>query len=280
MALSVPSLGLQSASTAARAHRTTELELVLAAEGGDARACEQLVETFLPLIGSVARLYSGSRSVSQEELMQEGVCGLLRALKRYDAEFGTPFWAYASWWVRQAMQQLTAQVKRPSVLSDRALRRLARLKDAQQELVQAHAREPSTADLIETTGFTREQVDQLLAIDRTPRGLEERSAGEDGGPGTIGELVADPFAEDEYERVIDGIEIERLHDLSAKLDERERNIVFSHYGLGRPAQTLREIASPLGLSVERIRQIEQRALDKLRAACGLHRSTASSHGVD
>jgi RNA polymerase primary sigma factor len=76
----------------------------------------------------VARVYRGSRSITRIELMQEGVVGLLRALERFDPDAGVPFWGYAVWWVRQAMQQLIAELTRPMVLSDRALRHLARLK--------------------------------------------------------------------------------------------------------------------------------------------------------
>jgi DNA-directed RNA polymerase sigma subunit (sigma70/sigma32) len=107
-----------------------ERRLVAAAQSGDRRAREELVEAFLPLIASVARVYRGSRTITRVELMQEGVVGLLRALERYDPEQGVPFWGYASWWVRHAMQQLIAELTRPVVLSDRSLRQLAALKRA------------------------------------------------------------------------------------------------------------------------------------------------------
>jgi RNA polymerase sigma factor (sigma-70 family) len=243
-----------------------EVKIVAAAAGGDRIARERLVEAFAPTIAGVARIYHGSASVTREELMQEGVCGLLRALERYDPELGTPFWAYASWWVRQAMQQLMAQLARPVVLSDRALRRLARLKEARAEHLQTHGGEPSTADLTEETGLTRVQIDNLLAIDRPPRRLEEPRSNEDGVMATVGELVADPISADGYERVIERSEMEEMQDLSAGLEEREREILFSHYGLGCPCRTLREIASGLELSVERVRQIEEKALSKLRDA--------------
>src|SRR4051794_23540607 len=103
-----------------------ERELVLAAEEGDPGARDRLIQAFWPLIGSVARIYRSSAAVDRTELMQEGVVGLLRALERFDPSRGTPFWAYASWWVRQAMQQLVSELTRPVVLSDRALRQLAR----------------------------------------------------------------------------------------------------------------------------------------------------------
>jgi RNA polymerase primary sigma factor len=243
-----------------------ERDLVIAAEGGDANARARLVDAFLPTIGSVARLYRNSSAVDRGELMQEGVVGLLRALERYDPDVGAPFWAYASWWVRQAMQQLVAEMTRPVVLSDRALRRLARVKDARREFLQVEGKEPELADLVDATGFTREQIQSLLAVERAPRGLDETLSSEDGPTGTLGDLVADPVSEDEYQRVVDNLEPHELRDLTDGLGEREREIVFSHYGFGRPAQTLREIADGLDLSVERVRQLEERALGQLREA--------------
>jgi len=250
-----------------------ERQLVMAAEAGDEAACEQLVEVFLPAIAGVARLYRNA-AVDRSELLQEGVVGLLRAVKRYDPRLGTPFWSYASWWVRQAMQQLVAEVTRPVVLSDRALRQLARVNDVRREHLQAHGREPSTTELAAATGFTTEQIESLITFERPARGLEESVRGEDGTAGTFGDLVPDPDAEDEYEQVVARLETERLHDLSTVLADRERDILYAHYGLGRPAQTLREIAGGLGLSVERVRQIEERALEKLRAAAA---SAAPAH---
>ena len=144
-----------------------------AAEEGDLKARARLVDVFMPSIASVARIYRSAPAVDRAELMQEGVVGLLRALERYDPRRGTPFWGYASWWVRQAMQQLVAEVTGPVVLSDRALRQLARVKDARRTHLQAGGHEPSTAELVETTGLSREQVENLVAVERTPRALEE-----------------------------------------------------------------------------------------------------------
>src|SRR2546421_5299734 len=148
-----------------------ETTLIIEARDGRGDARARLVRTFTPLIGSVARTYCHVPGVDRSELMQEGVVGVLRALERFNPELGTPFWAYASWWVRQAMQQLVSELTRPVVLSDRALRQLARVKDARREHLQVHSREPSSADLAETTGLTRDQVENLLAVERAPRGL-------------------------------------------------------------------------------------------------------------
>jgi RNA polymerase primary sigma factor len=239
-----------------------EQALVRSAMEGDAAARARLVEAFMPLISSMARTYRSGR-VQRPELLQEGVVGLLRALESFDPERGTPFWGYAAWWVRQAMQQLVSELSRPVVLSDRALRHLARLKAAHREALQASAREPTRDELAEGSGLTLEQVDDLLATERSPRSLDEPVSAQDGEIGTFGELLVDPLAEDEYERVLAAIEVDQLHSLLAGLSDRERAVLRARYGLDGEEQSLREVGERLGLSGERVRQIERRALSKL-----------------
>jgi RNA polymerase sigma factor (sigma-70 family) len=214
----------------------------------------------------MARLYRGVANVNREELIQSGVVGLLKAVKRFDPDLGTPFWAYASWWVRQGMQTLVAELGRPAVLSDRALRGLARVRSARAEFVRTQHREPTSDELIGATGLPREQVAQLLVVEHVPRGLEEPMNGDDGATATVGELLSDPDAEAAYDKVLEQLEIEHVRDLTAILTERERDILFDHYGLGRSPQTLREIGERLGVSAERVRQIEEASLRKLRDA--------------
>src|ERR671915_1689194 len=147
--------------------RASELDraLVRAAQDGDPAARAQLVEAFTPLIAATAATYRSTPTVERLELLQEGVVGLLRALARYDPERGVPFWGYAAWWVRQAMQQLVAELTRPVVLSDRALRNLARLRVARDEALQGSGREPSHAELADRTALTADQVGDLLPAD-------------------------------------------------------------------------------------------------------------------
>jgi RNA polymerase primary sigma factor len=240
-----------------------ERDLVVAAERGDAAARRELVSAFLPAIASLARRFEAGGQLQRAELVQEGVSGLLFAVRRYDPRLGTPFWGYASFWVRKAMQELVAEVTRPAALSDHAVRALARVRAARREHVRAHATEPTAAQLAAATGLSRAQVDPLLAIDRAPRSFDEPLGA---GERTLGDTIADPDAELDYEQVLDGMEILLVRALADQLDEREHAVLWRHYGLGQPPQTLTRIGSDLGLSAERIRQIEEHALEKLRDA--------------
>jgi RNA polymerase primary sigma factor len=241
----------------------SERDLVLAArEPGPER--DRLVQTFMPLVGRVARTYRGSPGVGRTELMQEGVVGLLRALERYDPSLGTPFWAYASWWVRQAMQQVVSELTGPMVLSDRAARQLARVKKAHLVHLQTCRAEPSPRELAASTGLPADQVQRLIAADRRPRGLDEPGGGEGDNAGTIGDGVADPDADAGYEQLADWTSIEQLPTLLDTLSPRERTVIAGRYGLDGGEMTLRELGSQLGLSAERVRQVEHEALGKLR----------------
>jgi RNA polymerase primary sigma factor len=245
--------------------REQERDLVVAAEAGDATACRDLIEAFLPAIASLARGYHRGIGVERTELMQEGVAGLLFAAQRYDTTLGTPFWPYASFWVRKAMQELVAELTRPVALSDRAVRGLAQIRAARRDFLQAHGIEATAVELSQATGLTPAQVESLLATERPSRSLEEPLTPDDGSNVTLGDTIVDPVAEREYQLVLDEIEIRDVRDLADQLDERERVVIKAHYGLGRPTQTLSEIGATLGLTAERARQIEVGALSKLRA---------------
>jgi RNA polymerase primary sigma factor len=227
---------------------------VIAAECGDSAACRELVEAFLPAIANLARGFQGG-TVERLELLQEGVAGLLFAARRYDPALSTPFWAYASFWVRKAMQELVAELTRPVALSDRAVRDLARIRTARREHLEDHGSEPTTQELSRTTGLTTAQLQSLEATERAPRAVE-----------AVGDTIVDPAAEQAYQQVLDDLELRDVRDLTDELDERERTVIRSHYGLGVQAQTLSEIGAGLGLTAERARQIEAGALSKLRAA--------------
>jgi RNA polymerase primary sigma factor len=241
-----------------------ERDLVIASEAGSPDARRDLVEAFLPSIAGVAHRFPHGSGVERQELLQEGVAGLLLAAKRYDPGLDTPFWAYASFWVRKAMQELVAELSRPVALSDRAARGLAQIRTARREHLQARGTEPTTEELTLATGLTAEQVESLQAIERTPRGMEERLSADEETTTTVGDTISDPLAQEEYERVLDEMEFGEVRDVAEQLGDRERAVIRAHYGLGQPPQTLTEIGTELGLTAEGARQIEVRALSKLR----------------
>jgi RNA polymerase primary sigma factor len=252
-----------------RAERLTperERDLVIAAGAGDPEACRALVEAFLPAIGGLARRFPGGIGVDRPELVQEGVAGLLFAARRYDAGLGTPFWAYATFWVRKAMQELVAELTRPVALSDRAVRGLAHLRQARSDHLRIHGAEPTLAELSAATRLTPAQLESLRALERTPRAIEQPLQSSGDGAATVGDAIADPLAELAYDQVLDHLELHAVHDSVGRLEERERMVIRAHYGLGQPAQSLKEIGGSLGLTGERARQIEAGALSKLRAA--------------
>jgi DNA-directed RNA polymerase sigma subunit (sigma70/sigma32) len=163
------------------------------------------------------------------------------------------------------MQGLVAELGRPVVLSDRALRQLARVKDAHRAHLQRHGCEPSMEEVAAATGLSSRQIEKLTAVDRTPRALDQRIGGEDGGGATFGEFLADPRAENDYQAIFSRMEIQELRrKVPGRLCERERTVLRDRYGIGCREHTLQEIATRLGVSAERVRQIEQKALEKLR----------------
>ena len=253
-------------SHAERLSAPQERDLVLAAEAGDPEACRKLVDTFLPAILGLAVSFSSGGGVERQELIQEGVAGLLLAAKRYDPRLNTPFWAYASFWVRKAMQELVAELTRPVVLSDRAVRALAAIRTTRTQFLQAHGAEPTTEELSRATGLSRAKLESLLVASRPPRSMEQQLSTDEDIAGTVGDRIIDPAAEAAYERVLDDIEIREVRSLADQLGERERLVIRAHYGLGVPAQTLSQIGRALGVTAERTRQIEAGALDRLRAA--------------
>jgi RNA polymerase primary sigma factor len=242
-----------------------ERRLVIASEAGDPEASRLLVEAFLPEINGLARRFRRLGEVEQRELVQEGVAALLFAARRFDLDLQTPFWAYAAFWVRKAMQELVADLSRAVALSDRAVRGLAAIRAARAEHLEVHGYEPSAAELAEGTGLPRRQVEQLLAADRQPRSLQARIGPDDDAAGTVGDRIPDPMAELDFDVVLDDIEMRQVGELADALSERELSVIRAHYGLGEPAMTLGQIGQGLGLSAERARQIESAALSKLRA---------------
>lgn len=144
------------------------------------------------------------------------------------------------------------------------MRQLARLKSEHEQVYAREHREPGTHELAERTNIDISQAEALLAADALTRSLDEPVAGTEGEIGTLGDLLADPVSADAYEDVLDAIAGEELRSLLGRLTERERDVLNARFGFDRPAERLVEVGDRLGVSAERVRQIEERALSKLR----------------
>ncbi|HEV3478554.1 MAG TPA: sigma-70 family RNA polymerase sigma factor [Gaiellaceae bacterium] len=237
-------------------------QLVARAQAGDAAAREEVINRFLPFISFLARRYRAER-LDHLDLVQEGCAGLLRALVRYDPEKGS-FPTYATWWIRQALQEARSDFVRPLRLPPKALRQLAQLKSEHERVYAQEHREPKTPELAERTEIELGQAEALLAADVQTRSLDEPVVGGEGEVGALGDLLADPLSADAYEEVLDAIAGSQLRSLLGRLTEQERDVLNARFGFDRPPEKLIEIGERLGVSAERVRQIEDRALTKLR----------------
>lgn len=250
---------------AAAAADTEATDLVRRAQAGDTRGREELIGNLLPLVSAVARRFR-TEGLDQTDLIQEGIVGLLRALERYDPERGVPFAAYATWWIRQSLQDARSDFIRPFRLPPKALRQLSQLKSEHQRIYQSEHRSAGLAELADRTNVDLDQARALSVADARVRSLEEPIEGSEAELGALGDLLEDPLAADAYEQVVDTIAGEQLRALLSRLTDREREVVRARFGFDREPQRLVDLAEQLGLSAERVRQIEERALAKLRQA--------------
>ena len=235
------------------------------AQAGDAAAREELIERLLPLVHSTARRYR-TEGLEQADLLQEGLVGLLRALQRFDPDRGVPFAPFATWWIRQSLQEARSDFMRPMRLPPKALRQLSQLKSEHQRIYQGERRSAKIGELADRTNIELHQAESLLSADARSRSLDEPIDNAEGELGTLGDLLEDPLSAATYEDVVDAVAGEQLRALLARLTEREREVVQARFGFDVPAAKLSEVGERLGVSAERVRQIEERALAKLRSA--------------
>src|ERR1051325_6158684 len=240
-------------------------ELARRAQAGDDAAREELIRRLLPLVHSTARRYR-TEGLEQADLLQEGIVGLLRALQRFDPARGVPFAAFATWWIRQSLQEARSDFMRPIRLPPKALRQLSQLKSEHQRIYQGERRSAKIGELADRTNIELAQAEALLNADARPRSLDEPIDNAERELGTMGDLLEDPLSAAAYEDVVDAVAGEQLRALLSRLTEREREVVQARFGFDVPAEKLTEVGERLGVSAERVRQIEERALAKLRNA--------------
>jgi RNA polymerase primary sigma factor len=243
--------------------REEERELARRKDAGDEEAKKRLIESNLRLVMAITRNYTRA-DVPLLDLIQEGNLGLIRAVEKFDYKLGYKLSTYATWWIRQAITRALADQGRTIRLPVHVADQVRRLLRSRRQLAQKLNREPSLAELARDTQQSEERVRELLELVENPVSLET-PVGD--GESMYGDLIEDIHAVAPHDETADKARTTELAGALDLLNPRMRRVLALRFGLdGETPRTLEEVGSELGITRERVRQLETRALRELRLA--------------
>ena len=241
----------------------SEIELILRAQKGDIYSRNLLIENNMSLIQKIASKSIQASSLSNSDLVQEGIFGLVTAIEKFNPEIGAKFSTYASWWIKQAMFKAISEQSYAYNIPVYIQETLSRFKKTKQQMEQAEQKEVSKSDVAKKLNMTEEKIDTFLNAFTKSLSIESGASLTDNKELTLAEIIEDE--KQNVEKTV--IDCELKHDIKIALDtlkEKEKNVIVLRFGLeNKQKKTLEEIGNSYGVTKECIRQIEKRALSKM-----------------